>query len=89
MLFNDIPDYDPALALDEKENERWALVICFRDLVNKALEQAKEQGIKKNQDAEVTLCLDVESLEGWKNGTYLSGFEEADLAEIFFGYNHG
>ena len=58
VLFNDIPDYDPALALSEKEGERWAKLLEVRDVVLKALEDAREQGVKKNQDAEIALTLD-------------------------------
>ena len=58
VLFNDIPDYDPALALNEKESGRWTKLLEVRDVVLKALEDAREQGVKKNQDAEIALTLD-------------------------------
>ena len=72
VLFNDIPDYDPALALDESEAERWTKLLEVRDVVLKALEEAREQGIKKNQDAEIALTLDSEL-----------GFTDAELAALF------
>ncbi|MDE6281255.1 MAG: isoleucine--tRNA ligase [Oscillospiraceae bacterium] len=72
VLFNGIPDYDPDLALDEQEAARWAKLLEVRDVVLKALEEARDQGIKKNQDAEITLTL-AEEL----------GFSEESLAALF------
>ena len=72
VLFNDIPDYDPALALSEDETTRWNKLLEVRDVVLKALEEAREQGIKKNQDAEIVLTL-AEEL----------GFSETELATLF------
>ena len=72
VLFNDIPDYDPALALDEQEAARWEKLLEVRDVVLKALEEARDQGIKKNQDAEITLALAGEL-----------GFSEDELAALF------
>ena len=83
VLFNDIPDYDPALALDEAETARWQELLEVRDVVLKALEEAREQGIKKNQDAEVTLHLPEKAFAAWEAGTVLPGFDEADLAALF------
>ena len=83
VLFNDIPDYDPALALGEAEAARWTELLEVRDIVLKTLEEAREQGIKKNQDAEVTLTLDKETFGLWKNGGFLSDFDEADLSALF------
>ena len=82
VLFNDIPDYDPALALDQKEAERWAELLHVRDVVLKALEEAKEQ-VKKNQDAEITLHLPEKAFAAWEAGTVLPGFDEAALATLF------
>ena len=83
MLFNDIPDYDPALALGEAEAARWEELLGVRDTVLKALEEARDQGIKKNQDAEVTLHLPEKAYAAWEAGNVLSGFDEADLAALF------
>ena len=83
VLFNDIPDYDPALALSEAEAARWTKLLEVRDVVLKALEEAREQGIKKNQDAEVTLHLPEKAYEAWEAGTILDGFDPADLATLF------
>ena len=83
VLFNDIPDYDPVLALDEAESARWQELLGVRDVVLKALEEAREQGIKKNQDAEVTLHLPEKAYAAWEAGKVLPGFDEADLAALF------
>ena len=56
VLFNDIPDFDPALALSEEDGAKWADIIALRGAVNKALEIARtEQGLKKSTDTAVTL----------------------------------
>ena len=52
-------------------------------MVLKALEDAREQGVKKNQDAEVTLHLPEKAYAGWEAGNVLAGFDEADLATLF------
>ena len=71
VLFNDIPDYDPALALGEAETARWNKLLEVRDAVLKALEEAKEQ-VKKNQDGSITLTVDG-----------ALGFTEEELATLF------
>ena len=68
VLFNDIPEYDPALALPDGDAARWERLISLRDAVNKALENARNAGVfKKAQDTEVTLSVseaDAKFLEG-------------------------
>ncbi len=83
VLLNDMPDFDPALALGEAEEARWTQLLEVRDAALKALELAREQGVKKNQDAEVTLTLDGETFAAWEKGSFLPGFDEADLATLF------
>ena len=78
VLFNDIPDYDPALALGEKDAARWEKVIKLRDDVNKALENARnEDVVKKNQDAKVILEADPMAQEDF------SDFAPEELAALF------
>ena len=72
-----------ALALDEAEAARWNRLLEVRDVVLKALEDAREQGVKKNQDAEVTLHLPEKAYAAWEAGNVLAGFDEADLATLF------
>ena len=60
VLFNQMPDYDGALALPQGETERWETLITLRDLVNKALESARnEKRIGKSLEAKVVLHLPV------------------------------
>ncbi len=75
VLFNDIPDYDPALALSDEELHRWGLLVSLRDGVNKALENARAAGVfKKAQDTELTISVVEE-----KDADFLRG---ADLAAL-------
>ncbi len=67
-----------AYALDDAAMAKWDHVISLRDDVNKALELAKASGIKKNQDADITLSLGGEA---WAN-YQAAGFTEAQMAEI-------
>ena len=82
VLFNDIPDWSAELALSEAEANKWNRVIALRDDVNKALELARsEQGIKKNQDADLALTF---TAEGWNTfcGMNLSCTELATLCIV-------
>jgi len=79
VLFNDIPDYDPALALDDAAAERWNAIIALRDDVNKALEAARsEQGIGKSLEAAVTVNL----LDDAAKAAFASE-DAAALADLF------
>ncbi|MCI8808203.1 MAG: isoleucine--tRNA ligase [Oscillospiraceae bacterium] len=84
VLFNDLPDYDPALALDEKDAERWHDLLQLRDMVNQALENSREKGIKKNQDAEVVIShLSANGDTFAAGGKMTLGFSEEELASLF------
>ena len=79
VLFNDIPAWSAELALSQEQADKWAKVIALRDDVNKALELARtEQGIKKNQDADLSLSF---TAEAWKAFSAM-GLSNADLATI-------
>ena len=79
VLFNDIPGYDPALALSEADADKWAKIINLRDDVNKALEIARsEQGIKKNQDTDLTLYFTADGMASFKT----LNLTEGELATI-------
>ncbi len=83
VLFNDIPDADDALKLSGEDALRWEQALALRDEVNKALELAGgEQGVKKNQDADVTVYLPEALYSDWKKGHFLAGFDEADRAAL-------
>ena len=61
VLLNDIPAYDPALALDEAAAARWTALAALREDVNKALEAARAaKTIGKSLEAAVTLHLTAE-----------------------------
>ncbi|HIT32583.1 MAG TPA: isoleucine--tRNA ligase [Candidatus Enterenecus stercoripullorum] len=75
VLFNDIPEYDPALALSQEEIARWERLVSLRDGVNKALENARAAGVfKKAQDTELTI-----SVAGEKDAEFLA---DVDLAAL-------
>ena len=79
VLMNDMPDFDPTFALSDEQEARWAKVMALRDDVNKALELARaEQGVKKNQDADLALAF---TAEGWKEFESLR-MDEQDIAAI-------
>ena len=79
VLFNDIPAYDPALDLTAAQAEEWAAAIALRTDVNKALELARsEQGIKKNQDADLTLTFTPAAWEKFQ----AMEMDGADLATL-------
>ncbi len=61
VLLNDMPGYDPALALSHEDAARWEKLISLREAVNKALENARNAGVfKKAQDTEITLSVSPE-----------------------------
>ena len=75
-LHNQMPDFDPALALSGEEVGRWEALVSLRDAVNKAMENNRSAGgVKKNQDAEIVLFL--------KDAAQLPLLEGADLATLF------
>ncbi len=78
VVLNDMPAYDPALALSSEQNVKWAKVMALRDDVNKALELARENGVKKNQDADVTLSFTAEARKEFD----AMGLTEAELATV-------
>ncbi|MEG0765266.1 MAG: class I tRNA ligase family protein, partial [Pseudoflavonifractor sp.] len=54
VLLNDLPAYDPAACMDAAQVDKWQRLVAFRDAANKALENARTNGVlKKNQDAEL------------------------------------
>ncbi|WP_295621958.1 class I tRNA ligase family protein, partial [uncultured Intestinimonas sp.] len=76
VLLNDMPAWDPALALSEEAAARWARLLSLRDAVNKALENARNAGVfKKAQDTEVTIAV-----ESAGDADFLRG---VDLAALF------
>ena len=81
VLFNEMPDYEEALALPEAEAARWQAAMDLRADVNKALEIARsEKRIGKSLEAKVTLYFDGEAQALW-NGP-LGGFNTGDLETV-------
>ena len=73
VLLNDMPAYDPALALSQAAAERWEKLVSVRDAVNKALENARNAGVfKKAQDTEITISVAEQKDAGFLNGVDLA-----------------
>ena len=78
VLLNDMPAYDPALALSQAAAERWEKLVSVRDAVNKALENARNAGVfKKAQDTEITI-----SVAEQKDADFLNGVDLAALCIV-------
>ena len=61
VLLNDMPDDNAAFTLDAAAQVRWEKLMSLRDVVNKALENARNAGVfKKAQDTEITLSVSAE-----------------------------
>jgi isoleucyl-tRNA synthetase len=62
VLFNEIPQVNPAYQFDEAKADRWAKILALKADVNKALEQVRaDKTVTKAQDATVTLYLSDEA----------------------------
>lgn len=76
VLHNDLPEHKAAWALPEAEISRWTRLVSLRDAVNKAMENNRSAGgVKKNQDAEITLSV--------HEGADMTLLETEDLASLF------
>jgi len=59
VLYNDMPDFNPAWDYAPGQEEKWARLLALRDDVNKALELARaDKIVGKPLDAEIILSLD-------------------------------
>ncbi|MEG1858351.1 MAG: class I tRNA ligase family protein, partial [Pseudoflavonifractor sp.] len=75
VLLNDLPAYDAALCMDAADADRWQALVSFRDAANKALENARNNGVlKKNQDAELVVYSE--------DGATLALLNSTDLATL-------
>jgi isoleucyl-tRNA synthetase len=62
VLFNEIPQVNPAYQFSEEQQAYWAKVLALKADVNKALEQVRaDKTVTKAQDATVTLYLAPEA----------------------------
>ena len=72
VLFNPIPEANPAYDFDEAQTEYWAQILNLKADVNKALEEVRAAKIvKKSTDAKVTLYFNDEA---WTRFQPLSKF---------------
>jgi isoleucyl-tRNA synthetase len=77
VLFNQMPEADPALALSGETQSRWDKLISLRNAVNKAIENARKTGIlKKNQDGEIILRVSAD------DAALLNGIDLAALCIV-------
>ena len=82
VLFNEMPDFDEALALPQDQAARWDAAMALRTDVNKALEIARgEKRIGKSLEAAVTLYFDGDEAQALWRGP-LGGFDTHDLETI-------
>ena len=82
VLFNEMPDFDEALALPQDQAERWDAAMALRTDVNQALEIARgEKRIGKSLEAAVTLYFDGDEAQALWRGP-LGGFDTHDLETI-------
>ncbi len=64
VLFNPMPEADPALAFTPEQSAYWADILALKDDVNKALEEVRAaKTVKKSTDAKLTLYLDDSAWE--------------------------
>ena len=78
VLFNDIPEVNPAWTLSEDKAAYWATVMKLKADVNQALEKARAaKTCKKSTDAKVTLYLNEQAMAVYET------VKDADLAQMF------
>jgi isoleucyl-tRNA synthetase len=78
VLYNDMPSPNPSYAYAAGQDSKWDKLLALRADVNKALEIARaEKVVGKPLDAEITLYLDTESAEAFKE------LKDENLKEIF------
>ena len=78
VLFNQIPQSDPAYAFAPGQEERWNNLLALRNDVNKALEMARaEKIVGKPLDAEITLTV------GKAAESAFSSMKDEDFAHLF------
>ena len=78
VLFNDMPDFDPALVLTPEREEKWEKLLNLRDDVNKALELARaEKVVGKPLDAEITIYLNEEGAKAFET------IRDENLSQLF------
>ena len=68
VLFNQIPEVNPAYEFDAEQTEYWAKILALKADVNKALEEVRSAKIvKKSTDAKLTLYFNDEAWERFQS----------------------
>ena len=78
VVFNQMNKPFTEYALSGETMARWDKVIALRDDANKALELARAEGVKKNQDADLALGFTADAWAEFK----AMGLDGADLAAV-------
>lgn len=79
VVLNDMPRWEASRTLSEAQCDKWEKLLALRNDVNKALELARaEQGIKKNQDADLVLTFTPAAWETFR----AMALDDADLASL-------
>ncbi len=92
VLFNPMPEADPALAFTPEQSAYWADILAMKDDVNKALEEVRAaKTVKKSTDAKLTLYLDDSAWERFQKlkGHHFEALFIVSRAEIVHGEGRG
>ena len=92
VLFNPMPEADPALAFTPEQSAYWADILALKDDVNKALEEVRSaKTVKKSTDAKLTLYLDDSAWERFQKlqGHHFEALFIVSRVEIVHGAGQG
>ena len=92
VLFNPMPEADPALAFTPEQSAYWADILALKDDVNKALEEVRAaKTVKKSTDAKLTLYLDDSAWERFQKlqGHHFEALFIVSRVEIVHGAGQG
>ena len=92
VLFNPMPEADPALAFTPEQSAYWADILALKDDVNKALEEVRAaKTVKKSTDAKLTLYLDDSAWERFQKlqGHHFEALFIVSRVEVVHGAGQG
>ena len=92
VLFNPMPEADPALAFTPEQSAYWADILALKDDVNKALEEVRAaKTVKKSTDAKLTLYLDDSAWERFRKlqGHHFEALFIVSRVEVVHGAGQG
>ena len=92
VLFNPMPEADPALAFTLEQSAYWADILALKDDVNKALEEVRAaKTVKKSTDAKLTLYLDDSAWERFQKlqGHHFEALFIVSRVEVVHGAGQG